>query len=91
MVFRDSVLEKILLDLQCAVMVAFRETESKAPAYAALAAFFDAALAGFPAGTLPVRRDAYFSEHFLAESLTQAQGRLFDAALAHRRLPDRTL
>lgn len=86
-VFRDSVLESILLDLQCAVMVTFRENDSPAPACAVLAAFFDAALAGFPAGTLPARRDAYFAEHFLAESLTHAQGRLFDAALAHDHTP----
>ncbi|MBS0630874.1 MAG: hypothetical protein JSS11_03095 [Verrucomicrobia bacterium] len=82
-VFRHSVLEKILFDLQCAVMVPFGENESPDQACALLADFFDAAIAGFPPGLLPARRDDYFSTHFLAESLTHAQGRLFDAALRH--------
>ncbi len=46
--------------------------------------FFDLALAGFPPGSLPARRDEYFRQHYLADELTRQQCDLFERALAHR-------
>lgn len=57
-VFRESVMEDLMDELNCATLVRFTLTEPKAAAYAALAEFFDQALAGFPPGTLPVRSSA---------------------------------
>jgi hypothetical protein len=80
-VFRDSVMEKILTELQCACLVGIRENEPHDPAHAELARFFDVALARFPGSALPGRNEAFFAAHFLAESLTKAQCELFDGAL----------
>src|SRR5581483_7275952 len=82
LVFRESVMEQLLDELQCAYMVRFREADAKDDAHEALGRFFDLALAGFPAGTLPVRNDAYFNQHYLAEQLTRQQCALFERALA---------
>jgi hypothetical protein len=81
-VFKDSVLERLLLDLSCAFMVVITEHGPMDEAHAALARFFDLALAGFPAGSLPTQNRTLFGERFLAETLTGAQCRLFDRALA---------
>jgi hypothetical protein len=81
LVFRDSVMEKLLSEINCAVMVSFRENEPKDTAHEALVRFFDHALAGFPPGSLPQRNDAFFSGHYLAETLTRAQCDLFNHAL----------
>jgi hypothetical protein len=83
LVFRDSVMERLLDDLQCATMVRFREAESKVEAYAELQRFFAAAFEGFSPGSLPTRNDAFFNEHYLAESLTGRQAALFNQALEH--------
>ena len=82
-VFRDSVLERLIGELSCAYAVAMDEHGPKDDAHAALAGFFDLLLAGFPAGSLPIRNERYFDEHFLAENLTRSQAQLFDRALAH--------
>ncbi len=84
-VFSGSVLENILDELQCAFLVRFREAGPRDAAQAALTAFFDTALAGFPAASLPERNRAFFERHYLAPSLTQRQAGLFDAALARHR------
>ncbi len=82
-VFRGSVLERLVQELSCAFTVATTEHGPKAEAHAALAKFFDLVLAGLPAGSLPKRDQSYFAKHFLAESLTRAQAALFDRALEH--------
>jgi hypothetical protein len=86
-VFRESVLERLLLELSCAFMVTMTEHGLKDEAHAALARFFDFALTSFPAGALPTKNRALFGERFLAEALTGAQCRLFDHAVAPRNVP----
>lgn len=84
LVFKNSVMEGLLDELACAYMVRFNADEAKESAHEALCRFFDLAFAGFPAGTFPVRNDAYFNTRFLAETLTANQCALFDqAVLAH--------
>jgi len=80
-VFKASVMEKILVDLNCAFLVRFDEGGSKRDAYDALAQFFTFAAAGFPEGSLPVRNEVLFAAEFLAETLTRRQCELFSAAL----------
>jgi len=80
LVFRESVMERLLDELQCAVVVRFSENMPKDNAYAGLERFFDLAIERFPSGTLPARNDAYFDAHYLAEQLTRQQCDLFDAA-----------
>jgi hypothetical protein len=82
-VFKDSVLEQLLLELSCAFTVPITEHGSKDESHAALTRFFDLAVAGFPADSLPIRNHVRFNDHFLAETLTAAQCRLFDRALDH--------
>jgi Glycosyl transferase 4-like domain len=82
LVFKGSVLERLLEELQCAYLVGFHLHESKDAAHAQLHTFFDLALAGFPAGSLPVRQTDYFNQHFLAEELTRQQVALFNRAVA---------
>ena len=81
-VFADSVLARLVHDLSCAFTVTLTEQGPKAEAHAALARFFDFALAGFPAGSLPERNRPAFERQFLAGTLTDAQCRLFDHAIA---------
>jgi hypothetical protein len=78
LVFRDSVMEKLLLELNCAFLVRFADREPKEQAYADLATFFDLATAGFPAGSLPVRNEELFNRAYLAEHLTRQQCALFN-------------
>lgn len=85
LVFRDSVMERLLEDLNCSYLVRFRESEAKDQAHAELHRFFDLALSGFPAGSLPTRNDAHFNRHYLAESLTRRQCELFEQAVAYDR------
>jgi hypothetical protein len=82
LVFRSSVMERQLEELNCARLVRFAEGESKEQAYADLAAYFDLALAGFPPGSRPVRNERLFQETYLAEELTARQCALFDRAVA---------
>ena len=83
-IFRESVLEKMLVELSCSRIVRFSENESKDSAYAILAQFFDDALADFPAGTLPERNEELFRRQYLARELTGQQCRLFDDASSAR-------
>ncbi len=83
LVFRDSVMEQLLDQLQCAYLTRFREQEAKDDAHAHLRVFLAAAASGRAAELMPARRDAYFNEHFLADSLARRQAALFDRALAH--------
>ena len=80
-IFEDSVLDQLLNELSCAYLVTMTERGPKQAAHARLGEFFDAVLAGFSSGIMPARNWPYFNAHFLAESLTQAQCRLFDEAL----------
>lgn len=82
LVFAGSVMEEILADLQCAFLVRLPETGPKHEALAAFAQFFDFALDGFPPGSLPVRNEAYFDSHYLAETLTRQQCELFERAVS---------
>lgn len=81
LVFRDSVMESLLDELSCAYMVRFRQNEPKDEAYVELHRFFDLALDGKLANSLPVRNEAYFREHYLADELTRQQCGLFERAL----------
>jgi hypothetical protein len=87
LVFKDSVMEQLLKELSCATVVSFQEWEKKDDAQAAIQAFFDLALAGFPPGSLPVRNDSYFNAHYLARELTGEQCRLFERAISWDRAP----
>jgi len=78
LVFRNSVMEHLLDQLNCAHMVRFADQESKEQAYADLAVFFDLAIAGFPPGSLPVRNEKLFNQAYLVEELTRRQCELFD-------------
>jgi hypothetical protein len=80
LVFKGSVMEKLLTELSCAYLVSFSEREEKREAEGSIHRFFDLALSGFPAGSLPERNRAYFDAHFLARELTREQCVLFDAA-----------
>ena len=81
-VFKESVLERLLQLLSCAHVASFREHEPKDIANAAVWCFFDSALRGFPEEDQPRRNQAYFDAHFLSDSLTREQCQLFDQALA---------
>jgi len=81
LVFRDSVMERLLDELNCAYMVRFADAEPKEPAYADLAAFLDLAIAGFPAGSRRARNEELFNQTYLAEELTRRQCALFDRLL----------
>jgi hypothetical protein len=82
LVFKTSVMERLLDELSCAYMVRFGADEDKREAHDALCRFFDLAFDGFPPGTFLERNDAYFNARFLAETLTARQCALFTQALA---------
>lgn len=98
LVFRDSVLERLLRDLGGAWIAAFSEREDRAACLcrtadrpvphgrqatqASLHQAFDLALDGRLAAALPPRQEASFRALFLAESLTGEQCRLFACSLA---------
>lgn len=81
LVFRHSVLETLLQQLACASMVTMTEAGSKDRAHRDLADFFNHALDGRLAEFAAPRNTEFFETHFLAETLTAAQGQLFDRAL----------
>ena len=81
LVFKQSVMERLLDELACAYVVRFSADGANDEAYERLGRFFDLAFDGFPAGTLPSRNDSYFNRHYLAESLTGRQCALFDHAV----------
>jgi hypothetical protein len=78
LVFKGSVMERLLIELNCAYLVHFSEHEDKEAAHEALCGFFDLAIDGFPPGSLPPRNEAYFDAHYLAETLTRRQCELFE-------------
>ncbi|HUJ43395.1 MAG TPA: hypothetical protein VLW52_07290 [Opitutaceae bacterium] len=88
-VLEHSHLEELLQALACAWLVTFSTAGVSDAACARLAAFFDHALAGFPAGALPARNEAAFRRDYLAEPLTETQCDFFTAVLARHpaRLP----
>ncbi len=81
-VFEHSHLEGLLGELACSWLVSFSQAGANDADYARLGAFFDHALAGFPAGVLPSRNEPAFRRSYLAEPLTETQCDLFAAALA---------
>lgn len=80
LVFRNSLLETILRELNCSTMVVFDESALKADALAALVRYFAGLASGKP---LPIgpRNTELFQREFLARSLTEKQVRLFEQAL----------
>ena len=80
-VLAGSNLEELLRELSCAVVVTFGLSGPDDRTRDQVAAFFAAALAGFPSGSLPLRNEALFRQEYLAESLTRRQCALFDRAL----------
>jgi hypothetical protein len=82
-VFENSVMERLITELQCAYLVRFSEHGPKEEAHEAIIRFFELALAGFPDGPGPDRNDGYFNQHYLAEELTKQQCDLFDRALEY--------
>lgn len=84
LVFYDSTLERLLAELNCSWMVRFQEHQPKDDAYRELHAFFDAALHGFPPGTLPERNERLFNQRYLARTLTGEQCAVFNEAVARQ-------
>lgn len=82
-VLRDSVVEHLLESLQGAYLVRFGPQEANVDRPERLRSFFTAAAAGNAATLVPARREAYFNEHYLAESLARRQAALFERAVAH--------
>lgn len=82
LVFRQSVLEQLLDELNCAHLVRFTEDQPPEQTDAALTVFFDLAVAGFPSGSLPTRNEDHFNRTCLAGELTARQCDLFDQARA---------
>jgi hypothetical protein len=82
LVFYNSVMAQLLEELACTHLVRFPLYGPKEEAYASIHKFFDLAVAGFPAGSLPVRNEALFQRAYLADTLTRMQCELFERALA---------
>ena len=85
LVFRTSVMENLLDELGCPFLIRFADEESKEPAYAKLAAFFELAVANFPAGSRPPRNEELFRKKYLTEALTARQCELFDRAVSREK------
>lgn len=81
LVFRGSVMERLLDELNCATLIRLQPGGTADAPPPELEAFFDAALDGFPPASLPERREAHFRARYLAGELTRRQCELFDAAL----------
>ncbi len=82
LVFRGSVLERLVDELGGAWVVRFDEAAAKSEAHAALHRFFDAAVTGRAAELLAPRNDATFAREYFAEELTRRQCALFERATA---------
>jgi hypothetical protein len=87
LVFKGSVMEQLLKELNCSHLVSFGATGGKEDAYKAIQGFFDNAASGFAPGSLPVRNDAYFSSHFMSDRLTREQCALFEEAVRFAATP----
>jgi hypothetical protein len=81
LVFKDSVMERLLTELSCATVVSFEERGDKEPAYRAIHRFFDLAVSGALSASMPARNDFYFNAQYLADGLTRQQCALFDSAV----------
>ena len=81
LVFRDSVMERLLDELGCAAMVRFREAEPKDEAWAGLHQFFDRVIDGTPDPAPSRRNPEQFKSLYLADALTRRQCNLFDEAV----------
>jgi len=81
LVHAGSHLESLLQPLSCAQIVSFSPGILSDKTYREISHFFDLATDGFPPGSLPVRNEAHFEEHFGAAPLTRRQCALFDDAL----------
>jgi hypothetical protein len=82
---RDSVLEKLLLELSCAHLITFERNDENNDVLLSLQKFFELALAGFPANSLLPRNDELFRREYLAPALTARQCALFGTALARHK------
>ena len=79
LVFRESVMEKLLHDLGGARIAAFSEDETTEAHETLLAYFSELTERG---AVLPTNRnEMYFNQHYLARTLTARQSQLFDRAL----------
>lgn len=83
-VFKGSVLEKLLLELQCARIIPLGESAPQEEVRRQAIRFFDDALSGFPEGALPARNTDFFNKHYLVETLTKKQCQLFERAVTRR-------
>lgn len=80
-VFRNSQLETILQQLNCAVLASFEDPTSTLKAEETICDFFYAAIRQFPAHFLPVRNDEVFRREYSVETLTARQTALFDTVI----------
>lgn len=80
---RNSVLEKLLQELNCAHLISFELDGDNSAAVLSLQRFFELALAGFPTGFWPARNEELFRREYLAPALTARQCALFHAAAAY--------
>jgi hypothetical protein len=86
-VFKNSVLEGLLRELQCARIVLLGDPAGQEDVRSQTIRFFEDALSGFPEGALPVRNTEFFNKHYLAETLTGKQCRLLERAAARNNPP----
>lgn len=80
-VFRNSQLESILLELNCAILASFDDPSSTLRAEETICDFFYAAIRQFPSHFLPLRNDEAFRRSYSVETLTARQTALFDAVV----------
>lgn len=80
LVFRDSVMERLLDEMSCAYMVRFREREPKDEAHEALRHMFELAAQGRTLELFPARNERHFDAYYRASALTRRQCALFDQA-----------
>lgn len=87
LVFRGSVMELLLKELNCSYLVSFGDTDDKGDASKAIQGFFDTALSGFPPAGLPTRNDAHFNSDYMSDRLTAKQCALFEEAVRFAAAP----
>jgi nucleotide-binding universal stress UspA family protein len=82
LVFRNSYLESILRELNCATLVVTDEPDATASAEEALGAYFRRAIGGGVAGLQRSSDLSAFRAEYTAEALTRKQAGIFDTAVA---------
>ena len=82
LVFKASVVERLLDELAGATVVRLSTAQPSHGTEETLHRFFDRLLAGETSEADSGRNDAYFRAHYLAENLTGRQCALFESALA---------